>query len=174
ISSVKFAVNIILNLLIISKVHVGSHQPPINLQAGACLSLRSSLFCLGYCLWRNTLRFQKRRVDSLNEWGTTTLPSPTALLILLRSGILTFIESATRNAFYLCLASNIVSMRSTYATAWGVFNTIRWGLIMVPVQAVTDVLITHVSYCKQQTEHTNQRYSLGRYKVFTLNKYSPA
>jgi hypothetical protein len=27
-------------------------------------------------------------------------------------------------------------MGQTYATAWGVFNTIRWGLVMVPVQAL--------------------------------------
>ncbi|KAJ0275293.1 hypothetical protein Brms1b_006576 [Colletotrichum noveboracense] len=34
ISSVKFAVNIVLDLLIISKVHVGSHKPTVNMQAG--------------------------------------------------------------------------------------------------------------------------------------------
>lgn len=27
-------------------------------------------------------------------------------------------------------------MGQNYATAWGVFNTIRWGLVMVPVQAL--------------------------------------
>lgn len=30
----------------------------------------------------------------------------------------------------------VVSMGQAYATAWGVFNTIRWGLIMVPVNAL--------------------------------------
>ncbi|KAF5673940.1 putative family oxidoreductase [Fusarium denticulatum] len=32
--------------------------------------------------------------------------------------------------------STIIALGSVYATAWGVFNTIRWGLIMVPVQAL--------------------------------------
>jgi Na+-driven multidrug efflux pump len=32
--------------------------------------------------------------------------------------------------------STIVALGAVYATAWGVFNTIRWGLIMVPVQAL--------------------------------------
>jgi hypothetical protein len=42
----------------------------------------------------------------------------------------------------LCLIASlwqihgVVSMGQAYATAWGVFNTIRWGLIMVPVQAL--------------------------------------
>lgn len=147
ISSVKFAVNIMLDLLIISKVHVGSHQPTVNLQAGIQLAcnLASAFAGLGYFLWRSTLRFQKRSVDSLHEGGTTR-PSPKALLILLRPGILTFIESAIRNALYLWLVSNIVSMGSTYATAWGVFNTIRWGLIMVPVQALEQTSLAFVGH----------------------------
>lgn len=34
ISTTKFAVNITLDLLIISRFHVDSHQPTINMQAG--------------------------------------------------------------------------------------------------------------------------------------------
>jgi hypothetical protein len=53
-------------------------------------------------------------------------PSLTALRVLLPPGLITFVESAVRNALYLWLVSNIVSMGDNYATAWGVFNTIRW------------------------------------------------
>ncbi|TQN67770.1 hypothetical protein CSHISOI_07675 [Colletotrichum shisoi] len=148
ISSVKFAVNIVLDLLLISKVHVGSHQPTVNMQVGIQLAcnLASALLGLAYFLWRNTLQYQKRRrVVGCGE-RETTRPSVRALYILLRPGALTFIESAVRNAFYLWLVSNIVSMGSTYATAWGVFNTIRWGLIMVPVQALEQTSLAFVGH----------------------------
>ncbi|KAK7518532.1 hypothetical protein IWZ03DRAFT_309338 [Phyllosticta citriasiana] len=157
ISGVKFAVNIVLDLLIISKVHVGTHRPTINMQAGIQLAcnLASAAVGLAYFLWRNTLRFRKRRRRRRRlegeEWedegpSTSTRPSAQALLILLRPGILTFVESAIRNALYLWLVHNIVSMGSTYATAWGVFNTIRWGLVMVPVQALEQTSLTFIGH----------------------------
>ncbi|KAI8152461.1 hypothetical protein K4K49_009488 [Colletotrichum sp. SAR 10_70] len=147
ISSVKFAVNIVLDLLIISKVHVGSHKPTVNMQAGIQLAcnLASALIGLTYFLWRNTMRLRRNRTQELPEMETTR-PSLKALIILLRPGVLTFIESAIRNALYLWLVSNIVSMGSTYATAWGVFNTIRWGLIMVPVQALEQTSLAFVGH----------------------------
>ncbi|GJC78558.1 hypothetical protein ColLi_01396 [Colletotrichum liriopes] len=147
INSVKFAVNIILDLLIISKIHVGSHQPTVNMQAGIQLAcnLASAFIGLAYFLWRNTLQYQKDRAGIRGERGTTKV-SANALLILLRPGIMTFIESAIRNALYLWLVSNIVLMGSTYATAWGVFNTIRWGLIMVPVQALEQTSLAFVGH----------------------------
>lgn len=59
-----------------------------------------------------------------------------SLKILARPGLSTFVESAFRNGLYLWLVNGIVAMGSDYATAWGVFNTIRWGMVMVPVQAL--------------------------------------
>lgn len=75
---------------------------------------------------------------------TATKPNYIALKQLVRAGVFTFTESAVRNALYLWLISNIVSMGNTYATAWGVFNTIRWGLVMVPVQALEASAVTFV------------------------------
>ncbi len=37
-------------------------------------------------------------------------------------------------------------MGQAYATAWGVFNTIRWGLIMVPVNALEATSNTFVGH----------------------------
>ncbi|KAH0436652.1 hypothetical protein CcaCcLH18_04209 [Colletotrichum camelliae] len=147
ISSVKFAVNIILDLLIISKVYVGSHQPTVNMQAGIQLAcnLASALIGLAYFLWRNTIPLHRDRTQELNGLETTR-PSVKALKILLRPGIPPFVESAIRNALYLWLVSNIVLMGSTYTTAWGVFNTIRWGLIMVSVQALEQTSLAFVGY----------------------------
>ncbi|TLS21318.1 uncharacterized protein PpBr36_10405 [Pyricularia pennisetigena] len=147
ISSVKFAVNIILDLLLISKIHFGSDEPTVNMQGGIQLAcnLASAFIGLAYILWRSTVQYQKGRGSTLQEW-TTTKPHPRALLILFRPGVLTFIESAIRNVLYLWLVSNIVSMGSTYATAWGVFNTIRWGLVMVPVQALEQTSLAFVGH----------------------------
>ena len=55
-------------------------------------------------------------------------------------------ESAIRNALYLWIISSIVSLGSTYATAWGVFITIRWGLIMVPIQALEATALQFIGH----------------------------
>ena len=69
-----------------------------------------------------------------------------SLKILVRPGVWTFLESALRNSIYLWLVSGIVAMGSNYATAWGVFNTIRWGIVMVPVQALEASTLTFVGH----------------------------
>lgn len=52
----------------------------------------------------------------------------------------------------------VVSMGQSYATAWGVFNTIRWGLIMVPVQAL---------------EATSNAFVGHRWGIFQQSKQTP-
>ncbi|KAI0465659.1 hypothetical protein F4859DRAFT_500117 [Xylaria cf. heliscus] len=145
ISSIKFAVNIILDLLIISRFHVGSFQPTINMQAVIQLvcSLVAAFAGLAYFLWSNTwalcceYRRREERGDSMDSPIISDLqPTVGAFIILLRPGLITFAESAIRNALYLWLVTTIVALGTTYATAWGVFNTIRWGLVMVPVNAL--------------------------------------
>jgi Na+-driven multidrug efflux pump len=135
ISSAKFVVNIVLDLLLISTVHVGSHQPTINLQAGIQLACNmvSALIGLAYFLWTNTFHLRHHSPSGRYE---PMRPSIRALSILVRPGIFTFAESAIRNALYLWLVTTIIAMGSAYATAWGIFNTIRWGLVMVPVLAL--------------------------------------
>jgi hypothetical protein len=62
----------------------------------------------------------------------------------------------THNALYLWLVAGVVSTSADYATAWGVFSTIRWGLIMVPVQAAEATTLTFVGHAwgklKQKTD----------------------
>lgn len=161
ISTVKFAVNIILDMLIISRFHVGNHQPTINMQASIQLTcgMTAASAGLGYFLWTTSLQLGHiRRERSGHDHdrgslpqvemvdGVHTRPSFRALTVLLRPGILTLAESAIRNAFYLWLVSTIVALGSTYATAWGIFNTIRWGLVMVPVQALEATSLTFVGH----------------------------
>lgn len=47
---------------------------------------------------------------------------------------------------YLWLVSTIVSLGSLYATAWGIFNTIRWGLVMVPVLALEATTLAFIGH----------------------------
>jgi Na+-driven multidrug efflux pump len=128
ISSTKFIINILLDMIIISTFHVGSFTPTVNTQAlirMAC-DLTSALSGLVYLIYI-TRKLSLQRVPHLI--------SLESLKVLARPGIWTFLESALRNSIYLWLISGIVAMGSDYATAWGVFNTIRWGIVMVPVQA---------------------------------------
>ncbi|OAA69584.1 hypothetical protein ISF_02854 [Cordyceps fumosorosea ARSEF 2679] len=145
ISSAKFAVNIILDLLIVSPFHVGSHTPSVLHQAAILLTcnLVSASVGVVYFLWRNS-RVALYTLHSHSR--ESTRPSLRLLLVLARPGLFTFAESAIRNVLYLWLVANIVSMGSTYATAWGVFNTIRWGLIMVPVQALEQTSLTFTGH----------------------------
>ncbi|KAM0715045.1 hypothetical protein Q7P37_009510 [Cladosporium fusiforme] len=142
ISSVKFGVNIVLDLIVISKVHIPQVTPTVNTQAATQLACNMVAAFAGLAYFLATTRRKRRG----HEIGGSSTPSFANLTILLRPGFFTFTESAVRNALYLWLVSGIVAMGSDYATAWGVFNTIRWGLIMVPVQALEATSLAFVGH----------------------------
>jgi Na+-driven multidrug efflux pump len=146
ISSVKFTINIILDLIIISKVHIGSITPTVNMQASISLACNLTSACAGlvYFIYTTSFRHKSRIHD--DESGSNTAPSFSALSTLFRPGLVFFSESAIRNALYLWLVHGIVGLGSDYATAWGVFSTIRWGLIMVPVMALEATTLTFVGH----------------------------
>jgi Na+-driven multidrug efflux pump len=145
-SSVKFGVNIMLDLILISKFHVRSVTPTVNMQAGIALAcnMTSALAGLAYFVYTTSFRRTSRRDDDV-LWKNT-IPSLPALAILFTPGLIFFAESAVRNALYLWLVHGIVGLGSDYATAWGVFSTIRWGLIMVPVMALEATTLTFVGH----------------------------
>ncbi len=142
ISVTRFVVNIVLDMLLISRFHVGNFDPSANTQAGIRLGCDTAAAFAGlaYFLF---ITFRLRRKDKLEN---IPYPSVKALIVLLRPGIPTFAESAIRNALYLWLVTNIVSMGADYATAWGVFNTIRWGIVMVPVQTLEATALAFVGH----------------------------
>ena len=150
ISSTKFAVNIVLDLLIISKVHVGNFKPTVNMQAAIRLACDMTSAIAGVVYFLSTTSIG--RLGKKWAWRTSP-PSFSQLGILARPGSVTFLESAIRNALYLWLVAGIVSMGSDYATAWGVFNTIRWGLVMVPVQALESTSLTFVGHAWGRWTH---------------------
>lgn len=93
--------------------------------------MASAVVGLGYFLyahsWREYRAPRRARQQHVSSTTTSLRPRFAALNILLRPGLVTFAESAVRNALYLWLVTTIVALGSTYATAWGIFNTIRWG-----------------------------------------------
>ncbi len=143
ISSIKFIVNIVLDMLIISRFHIGNYTPTINTQALIRMACDLSSAVSGLVYFLNIATRLQRRSDSSDQ---KPRPSFSALKTLVRPGIWTFTESALRNSIYLWLIHGIVSMGLDYATAWGVFNTIRWGIFMVPVSALEATTLTFVGH----------------------------
>jgi len=145
ISSTAFIVNIILDLLLISKFHVGAFKPTILIQAGVRLTcdLVSAVSGLLYFVYI-TNKMQKQAESPEDQIRPHIRLK--ALAILARPAVYTFAESVIRNSIYLWIVSKIIALGQDYATAWGVFNTIRWGLIMVPVQALEASTLTFVGH----------------------------
>ena len=143
ISSIKFAINILLDMLIISKFHVGTLQPTVNMQASIRLACDMSSAFAGLLYFIYTTSFRDK---ALRQGWRELRPSRKALIVLIRPGFITFLESAIRNTLYLWLVSGIVSLGTDYATAWGVFNTIRWGLVMVPVQSLEATSLAFIGH----------------------------
>ena len=143
INSTSFIVNIVLDLLIISKFHVGSWKPTINDQALIRLACDMSSALAGLAYFIYLAQKMHKRSDGT---GDSAKPSMNAFKVLARPSVYTFTESAIRNSLYLWLVSRIISLGENYGTAWGVFNTIRWGLVMVPVQALEASTLTFVGH----------------------------
>jgi len=150
VRSIKFAVNIMVDLILISRFHVRSGRPSVNTQASIRLAceMASAFVGLLYFIYISSFRgFVTSKRNSSGDAGLErSKPSFKALKVLGHPGFVTFLESAIRNALYLWLVSSIISMGVEYATAWGIFNTIRRELIMVPVQTLEASLLAFISH----------------------------
>jgi Na+-driven multidrug efflux pump len=145
ISNVKTAINIILDVLFISTYRVTPGTPSINVQAIIRLicDAAGALTGLIYYLSISGLLWTPFRPLEPSDPRRPNLPG---LVLMTKPGSYTFAESAIRNALYMWLISGIVSLGNKYATAWAIFNTIRWGLVMVPVyslEATTSTFVGH-------------------------------
>lgn len=151
ISVVKTASNIILDMIFLSTFRVAKIKPTVNSQAViklVCDAVSAICGLIYYLVISIRLIRTQNRQNTANSEDTNGSIRPTlkALLVLGRPGFFTFLESAFRNVIYLWLVSGVISMGLTYATAWGVFNTIRWGLVMVPVQALEASASTFIGH----------------------------
>lgn len=157
VNFVKISANILLDILILSNWRIGKgwFTPNVNTQAMIrCFCELCAVVC-GLTLYtiksrhiiaaersRQTMASHSpERHDEFGDIGpngkkATLMPTLASLVILGRPGIFTMLESGFRNSIYLWLVTGVVKAGMTYATAWGVFNTIRWGVVMVPVYAL--------------------------------------
>lgn len=145
ISSTGFIINIILDLLFISKFHVGTFKPTILTQALIRLACDMVSAIVGLLYFLYIVRKMREGLGG-SEGPGKLRPTLKSLSILWRPAVYTFTESVIRNSIYLWIVSNIIALGQDYATAWGVFNTIRWGLIMVPVQSLETSTLTFVGH----------------------------
>ncbi|KAJ3051893.1 hypothetical protein HK097_007093, partial [Rhizophlyctis rosea] len=157
ITLVKVSANIVLDLLFLSTVRVWKGTPTVNMQGGLRLGCDAAgaFVGLGYFFFtaHKHLRQAEHEAVATSEdtttetyvsdntqpdsYATTSPYTPTlrSLRTLTPTATFTLLETALRNGLYLWQVSSIVALGADYATAWGVFNTIRWGVLMVPASA---------------------------------------
>ncbi|KAF8428542.1 hypothetical protein EV426DRAFT_275687 [Tirmania nivea] len=157
VNTVKICGNILLDILILSNWRIGKgwFTPDVNTQARVRFFCELCAGTCGLTLYivksRRLIATERSRQamavhspERLDESGdigpngkkATLKPTWASLLTLARPGVFTMLESGFRYAIYLWLVTGVVKTGLTYATAWGVFNTIRWGVVMVPVYAL--------------------------------------
>jgi hypothetical protein len=166
ISTVNTILKLVFDLLFISKVRVVDKSKPVEVttQAGIRLACDASSAVVGllYFIYAAFMMASALPGHTLAGSASQTVTSSIVartkqilkyarprfdlLAMLAKEGVYFALESAVRNALYLWLVANVVQMGSDYATAWGVFNTIRWGLVMVPVMALDVTSSTFVGH----------------------------
>ncbi|KAF2870511.1 hypothetical protein BDV95DRAFT_574002 [Massariosphaeria phaeospora] len=178
ISSTKFAVNILLDLLIISKFHVGGITPTVNMQAGISLAcnLVSAFAGLAYFVYTTSVRSKGATTTHADDSSIEVKPSLPAFIVLAKPGFIFFLESAIRNALYLWLVHGIVGLGTDYATAWGVFSTIRWGLVMVPVSSLEATTLTFVGHSwgrfRKSVEGTGAGFAATSRQLWSITRWA--
>lgn len=165
ISSVKVVVNIALDLMIISKFHVGGWTPDINMQAGIRLGCDMIAAVSGLLYFFISTSTGRSRGDRQSH---SEPPSLQAFFVLFKPGFITFIESAVRNTLYLWVVAGVVAMSADYATAWGIFTTIRWGLVMVPVQALEATSLAFVGHYWGELKHMSNQERRSWKSLFSM------
>ena len=125
ISSVKTAVNILLDVLFLSTYRVTRGAVSVNTQAviHLCCDAAGALSGLVYYLFVSGALRRGGRAQS----GDSLRPRVEGLVLMARPGAYTFAESAVRNALYMWLVSGIVSLGNDYATVCAFPHPIpRW------------------------------------------------
>ncbi|KAG9047375.1 hypothetical protein FS837_002428 [Tulasnella sp. UAMH 9824] len=136
INATTTALNIIFDFMFLSTFRIHTkHQPTLNTQAGIRLACDAAGAIAGLLYFASHARKILHNTHE-GQLRKSIVPKYSAWLSLAKPGLFTFLESAFRNGLYLWLIHGVVALGRDYATAWGVFNTIRWGIVMVPVNAL--------------------------------------
>ncbi|CAE6505722.1 unnamed protein product [Rhizoctonia solani] len=135
--------NIILDFIFLSTFRVRTgREPTINTQASIRMAC-NGIGCIAGLLY---FIYVARRLRLDEDRRSVWMPKWSSFVALAKPGLHTLVESAVRNALYLWLIHGVVAMGSDYATAWGIFNTIRWGLVMVPINTLAATASTFVGH----------------------------
>jgi len=172
---IKFIITGILDAIIISRARAGDHTSVTNhaLVRMTC-NLVSAACGLGYFRW--IVRRMKFPLKEQDDALSQARPCLAALILLVRHGIWTFGESMVRNSLYLWLVHSIIRIGKDYAIAWGVFNTMRGGLLMVPLQALEASTLTFIGHAwgvwrsKSLKSQTEAEAGLGEGKTTPIEK----
>ncbi|KAK2713043.1 uncharacterized protein LOC136025301 isoform X2 [Artemia franciscana] len=160
ISLSKTVANIVLDFLFLSTFRV---TESVNVETQAATRLVCD-FCgsvAGITYYFTTVKLKpKLKVASLKS--------------LIVPGMYTFAETLLRNGLYLWLVAGIVSLGANYATAWGVFNTIRWGAVMVLTNALYDAACAFTGHQWSVSKPKDDRSCLTWNDVMHITKYSRA
>ncbi|KAJ5657784.1 uncharacterized protein N7484_001433 [Penicillium longicatenatum] len=156
-----------LDFLLISTFRVGKFTPTIVTQA--IIRLTCDILSVMVGLLYFVCVVVKRKKREADGHGKLKI-SIDALKTLVRPSLYTFAESAIRSSIYLWLVNRIVQLGDLYATAWGIFTTIRLGLIMIPVQALEASTLAFVGHSWGHFRATQQiKYPKAtRAEVFAL------
>lgn len=152
----KTAVNIILDVLFVSTYRVSKGTATIKVQGiiRLCCDASGALAGLLYFIHISGL-LPFRRFEA----GDTRKPNFAGLILMAKPGSYTFAESAVRNALYMWLVAGIVTLGNDYTTAFNIFNAIRWGLVMVPVQSLEVTSLTFVGHAWGAFKARARRYA---------------
>ncbi|KAJ3343475.1 hypothetical protein HDU93_008134 [Gonapodya sp. JEL0774] len=144
VSTTSTIFNIILDLLFLSKIRVVSGA---NVNTQATVRLVCDMSGAVASLLYFTLTLEKGTRLSWWRFGWTEFKE------LVKPGAVFFAESAANRSLESLdwrLITGIVALGNVYATAWGVFNTIRWGLVMVPSNSLEASSSTFVGHAWSQ------------------------
>ena len=101
ISSIKFLVNILLDMILISRFHISGVTPTVNTQATTQLVCNMVASVAGLIYFLVITHRQRRRMRVSERSMESVKPTLAGLKALARPGAFTFTESAIRNALYL-------------------------------------------------------------------------
>ncbi|TVY82521.1 hypothetical protein LSUE1_G003878 [Lachnellula suecica] len=155
VNFVKFSLNMILDVTVMSQYGTLVHQPSMINQAAINMTCDLASAALG--LWyfkRVTTKYTKERTTATtgpNGWKaidkSKARPCYASLKVLFQHGIWTFIESAIRNLILVYLMIGLTTaLKTENATAWNAFRDIRLGMLLVPLQALETSTLTFVGH----------------------------
>lgn len=143
VSICKFVLNLILDVTIMSQFHTLLHKPSMVNQAITQMVCNLVSATVGLCCFVAIIRgFLKNDKEK-----SRARPCYSSLKTLATHGFWTLTESALRQSVSMWLMNGLVAaMGPDNFIAWTTFNTIRSGILTVPLQALEASTLTFIGH----------------------------